>query len=258
LIETQILPRLLAARRRNVLPRSTFGAVGRFDVEVFARALIERDGEAAFAFVCDCRDAGVDEVTLMLEVLAPAARRLGAFWEQDDCDFLDVTEGLTRLEAMLADLNREQELISPAAPALLLLTPPGETHFLGADMAAELFRREGWEAERAGPEGVRRLATGRFDAVGFSISCERLLPALSELMAVAREAAAPRRPAFLLGGALFASGGSLASGSAGAASGAGPSLNACAFDADFVAGDAAATLRACRALLERRRVHSLR
>jgi hypothetical protein len=239
LIETQILPRLLASRRGQTAPPTPLRARVRPDAERFARALVAREPEAAFAYIADCRRAGVDDATLMIEAFAPAARRLGALWEEDLCDFLEVTEGLARLEAMLGELGREHDLLVPiAAPALLLMTAPGETHFLGPDIAAELLRREGWNVERAGPEGLDLIAGRRFEAIGFSISCERYLPGLVDLIAEARAAAAPRRPAVVVGGALFAGG----------------TRNAPELDADFVAADAEATLCISRSLLARRRI----
>ena len=40
----------------------------------------------------------------MVDLLAPAARLLGEYWEDDRCDFVDVTMGLWRLQEVVHEI----------------------------------------------------------------------------------------------------------------------------------------------------------
>ena len=65
--------------------------------------------------------------------------------------------------------------LSPRAPSAILTLAPGETHELGADVVASLFRLAGWRVERCeSAELAGRLAGEAFDVAGFSLSCDAL------------------------------------------------------------------------------------
>jgi hypothetical protein len=56
------------------------------------------DLEAAATCVIIMRDRGLFMKTLYMELLEPTARYLGEMWNKDDCDFVDVTIGVGRLQ----------------------------------------------------------------------------------------------------------------------------------------------------------------
>ena len=126
----------------------------------------------------------LSDAEYMLDALAPAARKLGVLWEEDACDFFDVTQGVSRLQTMLAPHGENAARRSNLS--MLLLTAPGETHAFGADMAAELFRREGWRVERGDSSQLARLRQRPFDALGVSCACKRAYAAMPKFLAAAR------------------------------------------------------------------------
>lgn len=237
LVETEILPRLLASHPPGPPLREDAAAA----TQALLDALLGAEAGNVAAACEEAAAACASESRLMLDVLAPTARRLGALWEEDACDFLTVSHALDRLRVLLCELELRAEPRRRAAPAMLLLTAPGETHAFGADMAAELFRRDGWEVERADSRGLRLFAKRRFAALGVSCSCERALADLPGFLAAARAQTCATQAPIILGGALFLDAPALAG----------------EIGADFAATDSEATRRISRALLERRQNRQL-
>jgi hypothetical protein len=88
----------------------------------------------------------------------------------------------------------------------LFSAAPGENHLLGVQMVASLFSSEGWRVERTDPEACsRRLSEQWFDAIGFSVNCERFFDGLR--LTIRRARLASQNPALrvLVGGSIFAS-----------------------------------------------------
>ncbi|RZJ18331.1 MAG: cobalamin-binding protein, partial [Haliea sp.] len=111
--------------------------LGPQDVERFARLVLARDDDVAQACVDAMRDRGVPIESIYLDLLAPVARHLGELWEQDLCDFTDVTLGLGRLQQVLRELSPAfgQSIDHPTNGRRVLLLPsPGEQHTFGLVM----------------------------------------------------------------------------------------------------------------------------
>ena len=229
-VETEILPRLLRAHPAAPALRQSAAD----SVEPLVAALIAGESESIRAIFSQAAEAAGSDSRLMLDVLAPAARRLGSMWEQDSCDFFDVSQSLDRLTALLSGLRAGEQPARRAGPAMLLLTAPGETHAFGADMAAELFRREGWRVERGDASQLFRISQPKFAALGVSCACVRARDALPRFLAEARKAALLKKLPIVLGGALIAER---------------PAL-ACELGADFAAAEPDSARRVTRALLE--------
>jgi methanogenic corrinoid protein MtbC1 len=111
MIEGEIVPRLLmslahsgqdakAAESAPMAPESS-------DVAELARLLLNHDQAIAATFVRILRHHGTPPERLCLELLAPAARRLGEMWEQDDCNFCELATGLNRLHSVLREVSQE-------------------------------------------------------------------------------------------------------------------------------------------------------
>jgi hypothetical protein len=103
---------------------------------------------ATRSFVDELLRGGVSHEAVFLELLPQAARRMGELWEEDLCDFSDVTLGLCRLHEVLRDHSVVHDAHGPAvasdAPRILLATACADQHVLGVVLVAELFRRAGW------------------------------------------------------------------------------------------------------------------
>ena len=208
-IEQRILPHLLGLH-----PPDHDAAVARTPGGIAALAQHAASGhpEPMFARVAALLHAGMTPETLCLDVLAPAARHLGELWMLDECDFIDVTIGVARLQQAL-------HLLSPMAgaaarrrgrqPSILMVPVPGEQHSFGLNMAADFFRRAGWNvASGMSPrlDGLQALVRARhFDVVGFSASCDRHAEMLARGLHGVRQASINTRVVTMVGGPLCGS-----------------------------------------------------
>jgi len=220
-IEHELVPRLLLAHRAGPLSPSARvalaerlavdGAIVRSDdLDAFLASVLGADEDAASGLVRDLIERGVRVESVYLDLLAPTAVQLGGMWETDECDFLEVTIALGRLQRVLRELSgRFVATGSPEAVAgtALLSSIPGEQHTLGLFMVAEFLLRDGWGVQVGTPATTDELlALVRdewFDVVGFSAACDtRLLKLRHDIASVRRQARNPRI-VVLVGGRIF-------------------------------------------------------
>lgn len=212
-IEHEIIPRLMLAHRTAPqcldLPEAS-GGITPVDIERFVKLVLSPEDDLAAACVQAMRTAGRTAQDICLGLLAPVARRLGEMWEQDLCDFTDVTFGLGRLHHILRDLGPdfEQAQDAPANGRRILLLPaPGEQHTFGLVMVAEFFRHAGWQVEVGlagdGDDPLAPVHGEWFDVIGFSAGAEAHVEALRKCVAHVRKVAANPRVCIMVGGNLF-------------------------------------------------------
>ena len=168
-----------------------------------------RDDDRAAEQVAALIARGVAVETIYLDLLAPAARRLGEMWTDDRCDFVDVTVALGRLQRILRDashlfVGRDTQ---PGSGRVLLSCIPGEQHSLGLFMVSEFFVRDGWEVSVGAPviecDLATLLAAEWFDVLGFSVACNSRLSWLSREIPRLRKRSRNRRITVLVGGRVF-------------------------------------------------------
>ncbi len=178
----------------------------RADPDGLARCVLsDRMAEARQTIEARLR-SGATAQSVALEDIGAAARRLGELWRDDDCDFFAVTFAARALQLLLRDVLPDASL-APAqrAPSIILTLAPGETHELGADIVAGLFRLAGWRAERCEMRALPdALASEAFDVAGFSLSCDRFVATVAGAIAEARAASRRRGLTILVGGPIFA------------------------------------------------------
>jgi methanogenic corrinoid protein MtbC1 len=211
-IEVDIIPRLLVAHKNGIssAPPITPAAVPVDFLERFAAATLTEEVAPLMARIEALTLGGVDIDTIYLQLLAPAARQLGGWWDQDQCDFVDVTMGLWRLQEIVHTLSA---LVPGAAPLAglerrALFSPaPGEQHGLGALIVEEFFRRAGWHtwsAPAIDEDELVALAAGRsFDLIGLTVSVERHVAPLARSIAGVRQASRNPDVIILVGGSVF-------------------------------------------------------
>lgn len=214
-IEHEIIPRLMLAHRgpnAYLVPTQTpIQCVTQADVEQFAKLVLSPEENMAQACISAMRSRGICIETIYLDLLAPVARYLGELWEQDLCDFTQVTLGLGRLHLVLRELSPAfgQANDRPTNGRRILLLPGmGEQHTFGLVMVAEFFRRAGWDVAggpwEAGADPVVMVKREWFDVVGFSLASELHVSELGECIRKVRAAALNPSLCILVGGPAFA------------------------------------------------------
>lgn len=217
-VEAEIIPRLMLLHREQrhgveqaLQAAATAAPLDDADVERLAAALLA-GSEQAWSCLQAVQQRGVTPVHLCLDLLSPAARRLGEWWSDDRCDFTQVTIGLGRLQALLHRVTGGLEAVpaSVVRPLSAVFVPaPGEQHTLGLSMVRDFFRAAGWQvhAEPLDQPGalLTLLRRARFDLVGFTLGSDRHVDALATLIRDARGASVNRDVRVMVGGPLLLS-----------------------------------------------------
>jgi methanogenic corrinoid protein MtbC1 len=178
-----------------------------------AHALCDDASDLADLMVEDLMDAGLSVADVCLEHLAPAARCLGEWWENDRLPFTEVTLATARIQSMLRrmPIGRAMPRASGVKGAVFCAVP-GEQHTLGVMMAADLFRRDGWDVSLfvglEHDELMDRLARDDREVIGLSCSGHHSLDALERLMTGVRATRPDAR--MILSGQITADAGALA------------------------------------------------
>lgn len=215
-IETEIIPRLVKAHRvaepladaaqawpGSARPRDTA-------VDDLAQIILANQAGVAAGYIDGLRAEGVTLETLYLDVLTPAARRLGEMWEADLCDFTQVTVGLWRLQQLMYELSpafQDDAQRGVQRYRAMLVPVPGSQHTLGLLMVAEFFRRAGWgvwgDPAAAQADLVEAAQTHWFDMVGFSVGAVSQLDHLKAAIAAIRRASLNPSIVVMVGGPVF-------------------------------------------------------
>lgn len=217
LIEGEIIPRLMLTTRplertddADQQPRVLPVAFGAEEIDAFARRAVRQDPGALVDEVHRHMDAGASHEDILLKLLAPAARRLGKMWDEDACDFADVTIGLMKLHRVLEQVNAETPSglgAGDAAPRVLLTPVPGEQHMFGVVMVGEFFSRSGWrvccDAVLDESQLLDSVAQDAFDVVGLSASGAVDSRALKALIRDIRSASCNPELVIMVGGQAF-------------------------------------------------------
>lgn len=161
------------------------------EIEELARALISQKSDAGSQFIYGLQNTGASVEDVYLSYLAHAARKLGTWWEEDRVSLLDVTVGTGRIYAImramadlidLPDIHHNKTAVFSAVP--------GETHTLGVRMAADLFRKSGWEIDlkigMTHDDLVANLAKSNHVLIGLSGGGEHCIVEMARLVVALR------------------------------------------------------------------------
>ncbi len=214
LIEGEIIPRLLMAHRPSASLPPVLTVV---DAQVppgaaerFATAALKSEAYALLVDIDVQVARGVSVETVFLDILAPAARYLGELWDNDACDFVDVTMALWRLQEIVHELaarlpgaaeRRGGERRALFAPM------PGEQHGFGSLMVEEFFRRAGWatasEPGASEADLVAIVAQRWFELVGLTVASAENIEALPRVINALRTNSRNPRLGVMVGGRVF-------------------------------------------------------
>lgn len=191
-IENELIPRLmLAFDSRQTYPDPVRVRASLADhVPEFVQLLIEQDAHVAAHYVDALRSDGYPLASLYLDLLGPAARRLGDMWEEDTCSFADVTIGVCRMHQVLLEFTRCFDATAGSGKEsrnALVAPVPGEQHTFGLFMVMEFLRRDGWNCYSGTPATRKEfLALARahdFELIGLSVSADRHVDETRRLIA---------------------------------------------------------------------------
>ena len=215
-LENLVIPRLIADRDK---PAKWAGADGlshapvamrtisEADVEEFTQLSLTADAPTLIDFVDRWLANGSSVETVYVELLAPAARKLGAYWEEDSEDFVGVTMGLWRIQEILRELTLR--IPPPSRPghgqrSALFSSMPGEQHSFGTLMVAECFERAGWDSdvliEPTQSELTGKFAGRHYDLIGLTVSCDCPTATLTSLITTIRAVSSNPGIRILIGG----------------------------------------------------------
>ncbi len=212
LVEQEVIPQLLQAHGADLQRPALPGAcvITQEEVEEFAGLVLSRDVAFARAYVEGRCARGATLEALYLNLLAPAARWLGALWEEDGADFTAVTVGLLRLLHIMHEIGpafRDEAVGYVHGRRALLAPAPGDQHSFGLAMVSDFFRRGGWAVwtpPAASQRDLGRLVRREWFAVaGLSVSCERWLDSAQAVIRAIRDNSCNRAIAVMVGGPLF-------------------------------------------------------
>jgi methanogenic corrinoid protein MtbC1 len=161
-------------------------------------------------FIDELLHQGITTDRIFLELIAPAARQLGLMWEQDLCDFTEVTCGLVRMHEITHRLGFEYQngpQLGGDVQRIMLASAPGSQHFLGMTIVSDFFRKAGWdvviEISLSEKELVHAVSNEWFDVIGISCATEAQLKNLPGLVRALKAASGNPEPGVLLGGPIF-------------------------------------------------------
>lgn len=210
IIEGEIIPRLLMAHSAGKTSPAPIrdSEIDPSDATRFASLPLRLEAANLLEEVDNFLAEGVSAEAIYLDLLAPAARKLGEMWENDECDFVDVTMGLWRLQEVMREIAARAPtppIEDKANPRASLFAPmPGEQHYFASLMLDEVFANAGWRSEAiVRPERSELLdilSRKPFDVVGLTLSRDCPSSAISSIIKAMRSVSANPHISVLVGG----------------------------------------------------------
>ncbi|MEO0879761.1 MAG: cobalamin B12-binding domain-containing protein [Pseudomonadota bacterium] len=215
-IEGEIVPRLMLAHRQTAHGAANREAIAATvtpdDQNQFLSHVLSENSVSARQFASEMLRRGVPRDALLLDLISGTARRLGEMWEDDVCNFTDVTLGLCRLHEIVRD-NTNDIAFTPhkgggPGPRILLATSCGDQHVFGIVIVADFFRRAGWRVTCEPGASCRQLcdmvSERSFDFVGLSAACGLDVGDVADEIAAVRAASTNKDLKILVGGRMYA------------------------------------------------------
>lgn len=216
-VETQTTPSHISQLMSAALPaaplrtRPNLAAIAPHDIAEFTELVLADNDIAIDAYIELFRAKGVSVETIYLTLLAGTARQLGSLWGADECNFCDVSIATWRIQKIMYDLRPAffAEGASPIPSGYRVLFAPigSEQHTLGTMMAAEFFRRKGWDVSSVLPtdnvELLDSVAKEHLDVIGISVSSDDALKNLPSTIAALRAASLNKHLCVMVGGWVF-------------------------------------------------------
>lgn len=211
IIEGEIIPRLMMVHSVRSASADDKSEIDPTEAHRFALLPLKLEAANLIEEVDAFLDEGVSIEAIFLDLLAPAARRLGKMWETDECDFIDVTMGLWRLQEVMREISSRVPMdraVPPPDAARALFAPmPGDQHYFGPLMLDEFFARGGWKStvltKPLRKELLDCISREAFDVVGLTLSRDCPSAALTNIIKAIRSVSANPHLSILIGGRMI-------------------------------------------------------
>ncbi|MGT2477895.1 cobalamin B12-binding domain-containing protein [Methylobacterium oryzae CBMB20] len=208
-IQTEIIPQLVL-RHRSFVSEETKPAFkpDAGQIATFTDLTLASDDAAMVAAFSALVADGYPVDRLFLDLLAPSAALLGRMWDEDLCDFIEVTTGVARLQHLVARFRVDREAVPlDEKRRLLLMSAPGEQHTFGVRIVEQFLRKAGWAVSvglSSSPEEIAALAASEwFGVVGLTLSSEACIDQLAIAIRSVRDVSCNRSIGVMVGGPVF-------------------------------------------------------
>ena len=180
-------------------------------VTMVAECAISGDGERLRRIVSDYSAAGWSNTVLLLDLLAPAVRLIGTWWEEDRCNFATTTLSTGLIERVVYEVTLANRRAVPLnAPRALIAVTPDDQHSFGAVVLSEILRAAGWfvltRLDSTAAQLCTDIASDRFSLIGLSLSRTSRIATLRDTISLLRREDGGRHARFIVGGRVFSSG----------------------------------------------------
>ena len=182
--------------------------------EELGQACVSTDASSPEIYVKTMLAQGYDIESLYLDAIPQAARLFHDWWYDDDIDFIQVTQGIFRLEQVIYGLSADfvmgysQQKTGSQLNALLV-KPPGSHHSLGLLILSQYFRRYGWHVfstnQFAAQDMVSAVRSEWVNLIGVSLSEDKHIPDMKKLIARLRQTCSNPHVQIMVGGPLLRS-----------------------------------------------------
>ncbi|WP_373502319.1 B12-binding domain-containing protein [Aestuariivirga sp.] len=212
IVAGQVVPRLMAlysAVKQSAQTHVHAEPTRTAEILELAKLILGPDNEDAADYILSLKDGGVSLDRLHMELLEPTARHLGALWEDDKIDFVDVTLGVSKLQR-LVHVFSGLDHVSPYDDKrkVLLAAAPGDQHSLGNTMLQKFLRASGWHVWTCATPRIEEAADiaalDSFAVVGFSLGSDIHLESLALAVKRVRELSLNRKVGIMVGGSAIA------------------------------------------------------
>ena len=206
----RMVPSLLLAHREAAASAKLYPS-DEDQVRSFCDLLLAAPYADVQRMIDELEGSGMSGQKVLAEVMAPAARRLGDLWEEDQVTFTDVTLGLCTLHRLLRERRWGGRAVSEpligAGGSVCMITLPGDDHIFGAMLVAEMFRLQGWFVSTligaSHKDLTDKLAQDSLDVLGVSVAFGHSVADVARLIADCRAASSNPDLRVIVGGPAF-------------------------------------------------------
>lgn len=214
-VEKQLVPKLVLAGRSAHRIEEQFDAgmitVDSDQVEPFLELLLNGERGTCISYISALHEDGYSLESIYLDLLAPAARRLGPMWLDDEMSFSEISVALARLQTLVSKVARSETPIHAEIDPdrhIILARTSNEQHAFGLLMVAEFFRLAGWQvsggADLVAGGGLNsRLQSEPYAVLGLTAGSKRSALELKKHIQSARRSSANPKLCVIVGGPAF-------------------------------------------------------